>query len=54
MTLFNMPIKTIPQWKFWLARLFGKTIHKEGGWTFKKWRGAIWVFGEQDKEGNRV
>jgi len=41
--LFNIPIKTEPRWKFWLVKIFGKTIHKEAGYVFKIWRGEDWV-----------
>ncbi|KKM77613.1 hypothetical protein LCGC14_1368290 [marine sediment metagenome] len=44
--VFGMPIKPAPRWKFWLARMFGKTIHKEAGFVFKEWRGAIWACGK--------
>ncbi|KKN06260.1 hypothetical protein LCGC14_1079210 [marine sediment metagenome] len=49
MRLFDMPIATAPRWKFWLVRIFGKTIHEEAGFTFKCWRGKIWVFGKGGK-----
>lgn len=47
MKIFNIPFETAPRWKFIIARIFGKTIHKDDGWLFKKWRGVIWVFGRE-------
>ena len=42
--IFDMPIKTEPKWKFWLARILGRKVYSEGDFTFRKWRGSIWVF----------
>ena len=36
---------TAPRWKFWIVYIFGKTIHKDSGYVFKKWGNCIWVFG---------
>ena len=43
MNFLGVPIKTAPRWKFWIAKLFGKTIHRHNGMLFKSWRGGIWV-----------
>jgi len=42
----DIPIETAPKWQSWVARVLGKTIHKESGYVFKVWRKNIWVFGE--------
>ena len=45
MSLFDgMPLGTTPSWKFWLARILGKTIYKKGNFIFKKWRDCLWIF----------
>ena len=40
----GMPIKTAPKWQSRLVRIFGKTVHREPGFLFKKWRGCVWVY----------
>ena len=42
MKIFDMPIETVPRWKFWAARVFGRKF-KVDGFLFSKFRGQIWV-----------
>ncbi len=42
--IFDMPIKTEPKWKFWLARILGRKVYREDNFTFKEWHHCIWVF----------
>jgi len=49
---FDIPIRTAPKWKFWLARIFGESL---GGWNdgvmVKKWWGVYWMyFKERENE----
>ena len=53
--IFNeLMIKSEPEWKFWCAHIFGKTLYREAGLTFKKWRGCMWIFGCVEEEDNQI
>lgn len=39
-----IPVMTAPWWKWALARILGKKVHQEDGYTFRSWDNKIWVF----------
>ena len=42
--MFDVPFKVEPRWKWWMVRMLGRPVHREGGITFRRFRGRLWIF----------